>query len=200
MKTKHRLLCRSFTEKWRIEKKKSKNLRKSERNSWKLEGFPKEKKSPQILYMQKLDKGCSDLWDCLLPWVIKSHSNRRHTKLRGCPLDQTCVARVQCIQSGVTEDSPTPQPPPPPLLQIQLVLCWLLTLTPSKLLVMAGVAISGLAGVPRAVKYSKLSAFSQLLASIWIVPRVPGYRMLCGLVPGKGEGFSLEAILPYTTL
>lgn len=31
---------------------------------------------------------------------------------------------------------------------------------------MAGVAISGLAGVPRAVKYTKLSAFSQLFSQV----------------------------------
>lgn len=66
---------------------------------------------------------------------------------------------------------------------------------------MAGVAISGLAGVPKAVKYTKLSVFSQLASRKYpIVPRVPGYRMLCGLDPGTGEGLSLGATLPYTTL
>lgn len=123
---------------------KSKNLRKSERNIWKLEGFPKEKKSPQILYMQNLDKGCSDL--CLRLFTSLGYQEPFQWKAHKTPWlpPRPKHVRPMCSASSQgwlkTSHSPIPQPPhsptpistPPPS---PVVLCKLLTLTLPKLLV-----------------------------------------------------------------
>lgn len=100
---------------------KSKNLRKSERNSWKLEGFPKEKKSPQILYMQNLDKGCSDL--CLRLFTSLGYQEPFQWKAHKTPwLPPRPNMCGPCAVHPVRGDwrPPTPPlpnlptPPPPP--------------------------------------------------------------------------------------